>query len=235
LNCSSRKNAVVSPAKGARRGFTLIELLVVIAIIAILAAILFPVFAQAREKARQTACLSNMKQIGIGSMMYMQDYDGVYVPQEGLGTARGRYWINLIDPYIKSKPVYQCPDRPDIIPMRFVRSPDGGYGPQCAYGMNYWLDSFYYKDATESGIAYPSETAFILETGGGGDGKPQTLGYYLAYPSYYMHNYPRNWPYGDGLGTSQASRLSARHSGGQNVLWADMHAKWIRTEQLERV
>ena len=59
----------------ARRGFTLIELLVVIAIIAILAAILFPVFAQAREKARQTACVSNMKQIGIGVTMYAQDYD----------------------------------------------------------------------------------------------------------------------------------------------------------------
>ena len=61
--------------RASRRGFTLIELLVVIAIIAILAAILFPVFAQAREKARQTQCLSNMKQIGVGLMMYAQDYD----------------------------------------------------------------------------------------------------------------------------------------------------------------
>src|SRR5690348_3498076 len=59
-------------------GFTLIELLVVIAIIAILAAILFPVFAQAREKARQTACLSNLKQIGLGTMMYAEDYDETY-------------------------------------------------------------------------------------------------------------------------------------------------------------
>ena len=66
-------------------GFTLIELLVVIAIIAILAAILFPVFAQAREKARAAACLSNGKQIGTGIMMYMQDNVGVYPPQPGLG------------------------------------------------------------------------------------------------------------------------------------------------------
>lgn len=63
-----------------RRGFTLIELLVVIAIIAILAAILFPVFAQAREKARQTTCVSNLKQIGTAFMMYVQDYDETYPP-----------------------------------------------------------------------------------------------------------------------------------------------------------
>ncbi len=67
-----------------RRGFTLIELLVVIAIIAILAAILFPVFAQAREKARQTTCTSNLKQIGTAFMMYVQDYDETYPPWTGM-------------------------------------------------------------------------------------------------------------------------------------------------------
>src|SRR5690348_16265574 len=72
-------------ANRVRLGFTLIELLVVIAIIAILAAILFPVFAQAREKARQAACLSNMKQIGTGLMMYAQDYDETYPLRYGGG------------------------------------------------------------------------------------------------------------------------------------------------------
>ena len=86
-----------------RRGFTLIELLVVIAIIAILAAILFPVFAQAREKARQTACLSNMKQIGTGIMMYAQDYDemwpmGSYVL---VGMVTAVTWQDLVEPYAK--------------------------------------------------------------------------------------------------------------------------------------
>jgi len=84
-----------------RSGFTLIELLVVIAIIAILAAILFPVFAQAREKARQATCISNLKQLGTAAMMYAQDYDEGFPMLESGGTARLTV-ANLLDPYIKT-------------------------------------------------------------------------------------------------------------------------------------
>jgi prepilin-type N-terminal cleavage/methylation domain-containing protein/prepilin-type processing-associated H-X9-DG protein len=95
-----------------RRGFTLIELLVVIAIIAILAAILFPVFAQARDKARQASCLSNVKQLSMGIMMYAQDNDE-FLPYGYAYTWPGQqelsYWHDHIRPYIKSEQLYTCP------------------------------------------------------------------------------------------------------------------------------
>ena len=92
-----------------KKAFTLIELLVVIAIIAILAAILFPVFAQAREKARQTSCLSNMKQVGLGLLMYVQDYD----EQTPSGRGGGWEWWTELMPYFKNIDFLYCPDRND--------------------------------------------------------------------------------------------------------------------------
>jgi len=97
-----------------RRGFTLIELLVVIAIIAILAAILFPVFARAREKARQTSCLSNLKQVAQAELMYEADNDenmaGVYQPTVGTASNPRRYtWIDMLMPYVKNQQVWVCP------------------------------------------------------------------------------------------------------------------------------
>jgi prepilin-type N-terminal cleavage/methylation domain-containing protein/prepilin-type processing-associated H-X9-DG protein len=92
------------------KGFTLIELLVVIAIIAILAAILFPVFAKAREKARQITCASNAKQIGLGFLQYTQDYDETW-PVNGAGFL-GQGWAGQIYPYVKSTGVFHCPDDP---------------------------------------------------------------------------------------------------------------------------
>jgi len=97
------------------KGFTLIELLVVIAIIAILAAILFPVFAKVREKARQTSCASNEKQIGLGMMQYSQDYDEIMVAA-WRGTfafsnkTNANKWMDAIMPYVKSTAVFHCPD-----------------------------------------------------------------------------------------------------------------------------
>jgi prepilin-type N-terminal cleavage/methylation domain-containing protein/prepilin-type processing-associated H-X9-DG protein len=114
-----------------RRAFTLIELLVVIAIIAILAAILFPVFAQARESARATSCLSNTKQIALGQLMYAQDYDEIIIPWEIVN--RSIYpidvqlmgvWTTLIQPYIKNEQLQFCPSFSDANTAKAMEQDD---------------------------------------------------------------------------------------------------------------
>ena len=122
-----------------RKGFTLIELLVVIAIIAILAAILFPVFARAREKAVSQSCLSNVKQLALGCIMYAGDWDGKFPKMSVAGDAHDEcpfddqqqyspytnyYWMEMIFPYVKNEGLYVCPARPK------------GLGRKCGYGMN---------------------------------------------------------------------------------------------------
>jgi prepilin-type N-terminal cleavage/methylation domain-containing protein/prepilin-type processing-associated H-X9-DG protein len=109
-----------------RRGFTLIELLVVIAVIAILAAILFPVFAQARDKARQAACLSNMRQIGNAIAMYTQDYDE-YLPHTFVYTLPGQaecwWWQDLVRPYTRNDAIFTCPSADPHLTWNWRRPP----------------------------------------------------------------------------------------------------------------
>jgi prepilin-type N-terminal cleavage/methylation domain-containing protein/prepilin-type processing-associated H-X9-DG protein len=134
-----------SSARSSRRGFTLIELLVVIAIIAILAAILFPVFAQARAKARGMACLSNVKQVGTAFHMYLQDYDettpsiwsssGTCQPD---GTNCRREWWNGLVPYIKSVGLLYCPERNEGGPGNYnVWEQSMGINKYVGYGYNW--------------------------------------------------------------------------------------------------
>ena len=121
-----------------RRGFTLIELLVVIAIIAILAAILFPVFARAREKARQASCQSNLKQLALGHLMYIQDYDDItmqhrcnYWPSNsGSATQAGACYAQAVEPYTKNRQIYICPSQQNA-----ARTGCAVYGPK-DYGSN---------------------------------------------------------------------------------------------------
>ncbi|MCX7599272.1 MAG: DUF1559 domain-containing protein [Armatimonadetes bacterium] len=128
-----------------KRGFTLIELLVVIAIIAILAAILFPVFARAREKARAASCTSNQKQIALACLMYAQDYDEKWTPAITLAGTRLYTACHLLEPYIKNAQIFVCPSDPRSQTMAEIGALFAQYGMQLAptnvdaltYNMNF--------------------------------------------------------------------------------------------------
>ena len=153
-----------------RRGFTLIELLVVIAIIAILAAILFPVFARAREKAKAASCMSNVKQLVLATLQYVQDYDerlpasyqpspaGVVIPETG---GNYTYWYWLLQPYIKNRQVLICPSWP-VYTL--------GYGWNYTYLTYNWgavaaPGAYGYGGCPISMIAKPAETILLADSG----------------------------------------------------------------------
>jgi|SRR5579872_672540 len=130
------------------KGFTLIELLVVIAIIAILAAILFPVFAQAREKARQTSCVSNEKQMGLAILQYTQDYDEHYpigmISNGPLGWGEPTYyWPGEVQPYIKNFQCFACPTDPDGGRLAHPVKAASWMGSWAGYGISYSANSSY--------------------------------------------------------------------------------------------
>jgi prepilin-type N-terminal cleavage/methylation domain-containing protein/prepilin-type processing-associated H-X9-DG protein len=146
-----------------KKGFTLIELLVVIAIIAILAAILMPVFAQAREKARQSACLSNTKQLSLGVMMYTQDYDETLPILGVLAEGRGR-WMWQIIPYIKNRQVFTCLHTPNNAYNGTQWTDRTGYG----WAEHLWARNFGTPSANGYSLAEigkPAETLAIGDTG----------------------------------------------------------------------
>jgi len=191
-----------------RRGFTLIELLVVIAIIAILAAILFPVFSRAREKARQTTCLSNLKQLSLAFEMYSQDYDECF-PGSPDGAAGGSVyggwsWYDAFPvptagtfdvtrgglfPYVKNKALYICPDD---------RSGGG-----CSYAINGYL-----AWASLAAVASPADTVLLVEENAQGSNTSNDA---FFNPTFF-------------------DQAAYRHNGGTVVGFADGHAKWVNWE-----
>ena len=141
-----------------RRGFTLIELLVVIAIIAILAAILFPVFAKAREKARQSSCLSNHKQIVLAALQYAQDYDerGVMFADGVNWSTKTYLWPWALSPYIKNTQIFECPS--DTATYTGAMA-DGDVSIGIAYsGLAYYGRGFKFAQ-----IEYPAEAIYFAD------------------------------------------------------------------------
>ncbi|HZP83988.1 MAG TPA: DUF1559 domain-containing protein [Chthonomonadaceae bacterium] len=230
-----------------RRGFTLIELLVVIAIIAILAAILFPVFAQAREKARQTACLSNMKQVDLGWQMYAQDYDETYplVSQCVDGTddncnRQGNYWLVTVDPYIKSggtqqvwlskTSVYQCPDylRPaptvDEAGNQLQSGPSVGTYPLTSYGVNWAVTSAWWAlPAGSETWAGESHTVCTLAA----VAKPANQILLAPNHACCIESWGRSY-ITDSPTDNNWNRAARRHSDGANYALCDGHVKFFR-------
>jgi prepilin-type N-terminal cleavage/methylation domain-containing protein/prepilin-type processing-associated H-X9-DG protein len=234
---------MVPDAKG-RSGFTLIELLVVIAIVAILAAILFPVFAQAREKARQAGCMSNVKQWAQAAMMYLGDYDerlpGLHLA-DPTAPQKMRSWPMLLEPYVKSGKVETGADRLEDCPttrppnvkvigtinLPFFRS----------YGWNFLylgVPDWGVPNPTIAEVKSPAETVMFCDTYAGLPAPNQLAGYYGAYaPSYFG---AKPWPAGKTIdnwwelnyvkGGEYYGRITQRHNGGAIVAWVDGHVGW---------
>jgi prepilin-type N-terminal cleavage/methylation domain-containing protein/prepilin-type processing-associated H-X9-DG protein len=238
-------NSTVNTQSKARYGFTLIELLVVIAIIAILAAILFPVFAKVREKARQISCLSNLKQIGLADMQYSQDYDEALVPDyignsaSWLGWGGSQRWQDLLYPYVKSAAMYNCPDDAQTGTAHYIYS-DGTSSPgqswynPGSYGINntYWdgTDGVTAPGAaaiiTLAQLEHPASTVHFGEIQcysyvfGGGAGAPEIVWQNQAAANGYLANLGNYSP-------PQMGTMWFLHTGGSNVEFCDGHAKFM--------
>ncbi|HEX9996654.1 MAG TPA: DUF1559 domain-containing protein [Abditibacterium sp.] len=207
-----------------KKGFTLIELLVVIAIIAILAAILFPVFGRARENARRSSCQANVKQIGLGIKQYIQDYDEKF-PLQGTTAATG--WAIQLQPYLKSTQIFQCPSE---------TNPPGTTAELTA-GTPQYTDYWYNQRLSGQSEASAEFIANTLMNGDGG-GTVTSGGATGGNANYAMVGNGGTTLNDATIGTVSAAAFdraitgtinyAGRHLEGANYGYADGHAKWLK-------
>lgn len=240
-----------------KSGFTLIELLVVIAVISILAAILFPVFARARESARRTSCLSNLKQMALGLMMYTQDYDEKYphaqsvtaqLPPDGYfwPTAKDRwFWPQMIYPYTKNSNIFFCPSAFDTIYNASGRpTPYRNH-----YGANALIISPIPSLPSNSlaSVSSPSTTYLAMDMGAyalapntfvvphigtvRGITEPAAAYYYLPGTYSLVGTDPFT---SSATAQNEADYKGGRHFDGVNVAFADGHVKWLKSDVIFR-
>lgn len=200
-----------------RKGFTLIELLVVIAIIAILASILFPVFSRAREKARQTACLSNIKQLGLGATMYASDYDDQMptnvhdINGSGSQDSGDMTWRTMVLPYVKNTQIFLCPT--DKNPGTPIFTGGMDYGQKSGYAQNvhHWgTGSATPPYGRDMNLAQdPASVVFLCESDGS-----ESLG---------QESDTHGWVPG-----KSSYACLYRHNDGANYAFVDGHAKWMK-------
>jgi len=202
-----------------RRGFTLIELLVVIAIIAILAAILFPVFARAREKARQSSCLNNVKQLGLAILQYVQDYDERTPPGAAVDmNSHAHPWASA-RPYVKNDQVFVCPSDSYKNTCSLQAGVSGYWGAEwatfaCSYGYGNRAGN-----VSLGSINLPAETAMIAEM------VERPYVDYNVNIGGILYMDPTHPRYVNAL----------RHNEGMNIGFWDGHAKWVKGQNLNTV
>lgn len=211
--------------RSTRWGFTLVELLVVIAIIAVLAAILFPVFSQVREKARASDCMSNLRQIGMAASMYFSDWEGrLYFHHAGLEEIT---WASRFAPYTRNPHIYICRSDPE----RALVNPNSGEVHRPSYLLNAYFTHNFPPDATEeteypanqytqddARMVSPAETVLFCESGIREQG----------------HNQDDYDPWNGLSGVGELFNTT-RHNGGANYTFVDGHVGWRKYDRVKHM